>query len=159
LRDARKTTGRNEDTGQIVDADAQGNWLGAIGYLCLFDQLGTTVRLAAPDAALTARIGSLPVQPGQAEAVFRTALYQFSDVSDRDSATLWALRNSLAHNYSLINLPPNSNRADLRHRFVLGRGGNALATYPNQAWDGHFPGTGGQTVVSVTLWVPKTRPA
>src|SRR5437016_5185759 len=75
LHDARKASGRNEDTAEVVDPASQGNWLGAIGYLCMFDQLGTTVRLISPGAALAARMAAVPGHPGGAEAAFRSTLY------------------------------------------------------------------------------------
>src|SRR5262245_56853359 len=43
LREARKFTKRPQDTGEKLPDDTCGNhgsWLGAIGYLCLLDQIG-----------------------------------------------------------------------------------------------------------------------
>ena len=43
LRDARKFTKRDKDTGQKLiedDCGDHGSWLGAIGYLALLDQIG-----------------------------------------------------------------------------------------------------------------------
>jgi len=148
LRDARKATGRNQDTGSVEDPVAGGYWLGAVGYLCLFDQLGTTIELRTPGASLHTRITALP--PSGSERAFRKTLYQFSDLNDRATATLWALRNSLAHNYSLVHIPRNPSRTELRHRFRLRVGGEVLVSYPRQVWDGRFPGNGMHTFVSLT---------
>lgn len=147
LRDARRVSGRDEATGQVVAQQYLGSWAGAVSYLCLFDQLGTAVQCAPEPAGFAARVQAL----GGSERDFRSTLYRFSDVTDQDAATLWALRNALAHNFSLVNVPLNQNRADLRHRFVLHVGGNQLVHYPNVPWDGQFPGQGGQTAVSVSL--------
>ena len=51
LRDARCATGRNVETGTVVDEAKTGSWLGAIGYLMLLDQIGTAVRRSeAPES-------------------------------------------------------------------------------------------------------------
>lgn len=44
LRDARKFTGRNLDTGGKLSEPScgdHGSWLGAIGYMTLIDQIGS----------------------------------------------------------------------------------------------------------------------
>ena len=46
LRDARQATSRDDTTGALPRRRAyEGrSWLGALGYLCLIDQVGTAVR-------------------------------------------------------------------------------------------------------------------
>jgi hypothetical protein len=40
LRDARLGTGRNADSGAVLEEEKTGHWLGAVGYMILLDQAG-----------------------------------------------------------------------------------------------------------------------
>jgi hypothetical protein len=40
LRDARQDTGRNADSGTVLEEEKTGHWLGAVGYMILLDQAG-----------------------------------------------------------------------------------------------------------------------
>lgn len=99
LRDARGAT-RRDDNGHLPPADAGDgrSWLGALGYLCLIDQIGSAVR-----PTRTTKIPTKHIQP----PAFRRCLDRFAGElvptsADRD--TLYALRCALAHDYSLINV-------------------------------------------------------
>jgi len=58
LWDCRRTTGRDERTGQFTDPDAPHalTWLAALGYLCVLDQLGSVIELVAPTPAMEAEL-------------------------------------------------------------------------------------------------------
>lgn len=92
LRDARGATGRGPD-GKVVEPERSASWLGAMGYLAFLDQVGTAVR-------------SVDFQrpAGDRQPALRRALAQFAPswVTEEHGLVLWALRNSLAHDYSLF---------------------------------------------------------
>ena len=80
LRDARRATGRNQDTGHIVDElDGPQNWLGAIGYLILADHLGSCIR---PFRSRQHPTGS----------DFEKFFTHFTQLKPRQITALWALR-------------------------------------------------------------------
>lgn len=119
--DARVASGRDPKTGAVVNPDPPTKWLGAIGYMAMFDLLGTAVTRP-----------SVPSTEGNA---FRRTLEVFSAVPAQERATLYALRNAFAHDYSLINQGPAG-----MHLFRLEwDGGGSLVQLPNTPWDGTFP--------------------
>jgi hypothetical protein len=125
LRDARKFTKRNQDTGQKLGQDPCGNhgsWLGAIGYLSLLDQIGKCFKPRA-----SARIN---------EGIsIKRALGYFSNLTAIEIDVVYALRNAFAHDYSLFNNP--TNRPNLIHHFtVVQSPTEALITLPNSPWNG-----------------------
>lgn len=134
LWDCRRTTGRDEGTGQFTDPDAPHalTWIAALGYLCMLDQLGSVIELVAPTAAMEAELASWR---GRVETNFRRPLVHFSVVSSDDASALYALRNCLAHDYSLAN---PSQRAELRRAFRLHADVGALVEHPATGWDGSF---------------------
>jgi hypothetical protein len=82
--------------------------LGAIGYLCFFDQLGSAVRRTD--------------QNPESSNTLEMALELFTDLSESDRAVLYALRCSLAHDFSRCNMAEQarlSRRPLLRHQFEL----------------------------------------
>jgi hypothetical protein len=130
-RDACNVSGRHEVTGEVLPqrADNTQSWIGAVAWLCFIEQIGNAVRLAEVSRLAAVRIDRY--SRSGAERNFRAALVQFtSSVTDDEMSTLWALRNSLAHDYRLINLPPNQSRKDLFHHFRL----FALPGEPRLAW-------------------------
>lgn len=104
------------------------SWIGAIGYLCFLDQLGGALR----------RRDRTPTAANDLE----TALELFADLAASDRAALYALRCSLAHDYSLANLADNvgaGRRHLYRHHFQLwpARQREELVTLPTEPWDGN----------------------
>lgn len=97
LRDCRPLQGRDLATGMIGAGDGAPSWIGAIGYLCVVDQLSSAVRHAAAEARSRA-------EP-EARRKYR-ALYDFTEVDDEAIEALYGLRCSLAHDYSLANRKP-----------------------------------------------------
>ena len=103
LQHCRIVTHR-DDNGEVRDGCASGDWLGAVGYLMLLDQIGSSVRSKKPHGIPYGQSG------------FLMALADFTDLSENDSLGLYALRNSLAHNFSLVNVPPKDMRMGKRKR-------------------------------------------
>lgn len=136
LREARAATGRRPDDGEMDDPEHAGSWLGAIGYLALTDQVGSTFR--APG---TTR--------GSGNIV--DALRDFTPVSAEDIDAVYALRNAFAHDFALVNL--NSKKPSLRRHFeVNAQTGMPLVVHPTTAWDGDFRNRTHHNRTRVNLW-------
>ena len=136
LQNSRGTAGRDLDSGRVVSAEHSASWLAAIGYLCWFDQVGTAIVL---DGKLN---------PGSS---FLGALDRFSDLDEREREALYALRSSLAHDFSLINSKVASPRNPLRwHCFQLDPFDHPIF-FPPTPWDGvTYPPP--ETVVGL-MWI------
>lgn len=130
LRDARRTSGRFEDSGKLDPSRASQMdcWLGALGYLVMLEQIGKCYRRSG--GALN---GNHPA--------FVKALMSFApELSGDESYALWALRSSFAHNYGLIN---NKRKDDPRliHHFMLDAtldSNTPVVRIPATRWDGQL---------------------
>ena len=108
VADARAASGRDTD-GRLIPGreDEAGRWLGGVAWLCLFDQIGQTIRLR--------RNG--PTNVKLAGKRFDRALTDFAPaLGGSQRSVLWKLRNSLAHSYSLLARDRDLN---VTHRFAL----------------------------------------
>lgn len=126
IRDARKFTGRNLETGQIeiYDNNVNGCWLGAIGYLILLDQIGKCFKPSTVSFNF----------PANSTSILRTLKY-FTSLSDSERYIIYALRCSLAHEYGLYNI--NKKEPALTHHFVLRANSiTPLIEVPENQWDG-----------------------
>ncbi|MDQ0380294.1 hypothetical protein [Amycolatopsis thermophila] len=134
LRDARSATGRDVESGNVDPAtiDKIGNWLGALGYMVLLDQIGQCYR-----------IRSVELKQPASDFVNALSLYA-PEISFLEAQALWALRCSFAHNYGLINAPKIKNvilREQLTHHFLLDASsdpGAPLVRLPKVKWDGQL---------------------
>jgi hypothetical protein len=113
LVEAREATGRDRTTGERVKNDPPTQFLGAVGYMCLLDLIGTAFESLKTDRRQT-RVTSKG---------FRRALERFTDLGQDRIDVLYALRCALVHDYSLMN---NSGPKELDHVFTT-------------AWDEHTP--------------------
>jgi hypothetical protein len=142
LRDCRDATNRDANGNVPPGADA-GSWLGAIGYLALLDQIGGAVINLHPSC-----------KPSGGSCVER-ALAHFTDVTGDEAICLYALRNSLAHDFSLVNVPPSTvrplRRRKLTRLFTLTRGAPELIQWPSADWNPKRPNRGDATIVDVQL--------
>jgi hypothetical protein len=68
------------------------------------------------------------------------SLKRFSNLIEKDIHVIIALRNSLAHNYGLINIPTHEKyNLDQRHKFMLiSNRSNNLIDYPTVPWTGEY---------------------
>lgn len=122
LRDSRGVTGRNPDNGKLERPEHAATWLGAVGYLLFFDQVGGAVRPASEP----------PAPPGEPDVV--TCLRHFTPLKASEREALYALRCALAHDYSLV----NQGAPGRRHVFTLVPDtiGDAIVIVPDPPWDG-----------------------
>lgn len=88
LKEARRLTRRNEETGELENIEGSHIWLGAIAYLMILDQIGECYNTSK----------TIPT----VESSFRKAIHYFSGLTQSDSKILYGLRGSLVHNYSLV---------------------------------------------------------
>ena len=123
LRDAREATGRKPANGVKTNQDKIGSWLGAIGYLCLLDQIGSCFR---PSNANRVNGNSI-----------KKALKYFTDLSEKEINAIYALRCAFAHDFSLYNI--NHRKPELTHQFAVGIGGSMTTVIlPKEQWDGDY---------------------
>ncbi len=142
LCDARKTT-RRQSNGNTKSGINHGNWLGAIGYMTLLDQIGNCLKPA-----------------GKPQSKYKTglkrALDYFSDLPETEINALYALRCSFAHDYSLINIDnhydeKNKHKDKLSHRFHVGISGK-IVSLPHQKWDRNFKNISNVTYVNLAAF-------
>lgn len=130
LNDARKITGRNTKTG-IKESDIillndelflPNSFLGLIQYLIILDMLGTIFKTGFTT---------------QKTNKIHKALKQYSTLNDSDIDVIISLRNSLAHNYGLINIPNSTNDYSTKlHKFTIINDLSAqLIEYPTEIWN------------------------
>jgi hypothetical protein len=123
LKEAREVTGRNPSNGTLVNPTQQENWLGAIGYMALLDQIGTCFK---PKGA-TEITGN----------TIKKTLGYFTSISEIEIDALYALRCAFAHDFSLYNV--NKTPTSLTHRFNVGvLSGKPLVKLPQEQWDGNY---------------------
>jgi hypothetical protein len=99
LRDARGATGRDDEGVLPPDRAHEGrSWLGALGYLCLIDQVGTAVR--------PKRVTTIPLDEHWPPSFVRGLARFAPDLvsSPLDRAALYGVRCALAHDFSLVNM-------------------------------------------------------
>ena len=124
LREVRTITRRNRVTGH-VDPNTSGfpgNWIGAMGYMTILDQIGSCYR-----PVNTHKIIDKPS--------IIVALSYFTSLSDREKDAIYALRNAFFHDFSLLNM---SSKRYLHHFRVDSEPQNALIILPpiTDIWDG-----------------------
>ena len=132
MRDARGATGRNLETGEVEPDKVKqaGCWLGAVGYMIMFDQVGTSYR----------PLSTVAIQG----ATFTRALEYFvPEVSEPEREALYALRCSFVHDFSLINVGKGANQQlrELRtHHFILddAEQSGPVVRLPLHRWDGEL---------------------
>lgn len=135
INDARKLTGRNIASGDIElniltnrnDFLSPDSFICIINYLLILDLIGEVFNVKGFTTKKNNNIYK--------------ALKQFSSSTpEKDIDTIIALRNSLAHNYGLINVPRNERENSAkRHKFILLHSENSfLIKYPTTNWNGNF---------------------
>ncbi len=110
LRNTRLITARNQDTG-IPDPDSTsgrtGNWLGAMSYMAILDQIGTCYKHKAKAQGINLPTNSI-----------EKALFYFSDLEDDSRKALYALRCAFLHDLSLLNLDDMRKGKPPRQKYV-----------------------------------------
>ncbi|MFC4080904.1 hypothetical protein [Amycolatopsis samaneae] len=130
LRDARQATGRNLNTGEVEPEEVErvGCWLGAVGYMTMFDLVGSVFK---PAHAI-----ELAGQP-----FIRTLQYFAPEIGEVERDALYSLRCSFVHDFSLVNVPATGSqqaRERRTHHFMLNDADETgpIVKLPPQRWDG-----------------------
>ena len=124
LRNIRLITGRNQDTGAAIPGGYLGNWIGAIGYITILDQIGKCYR---PNCKNKITDNRSPI---------KKALAYFTKLSDNEIDAVYALRNAFHHDFSLLNIFPGNNY----HFAVNQHATNPIVILPpvKCEWDGNI---------------------
>ncbi len=139
LRDARKFTNRDLVTGKVLSDDHAlvGSWLGNLGYLMLLDQMGSAISLKGK-------------RDRSNKSGILKCLSQFSSLSNQQKNALYALRNSFAHNYSIINI---GKKPSYHFRFALRANKvDPMLTLPKVMWNGDINSGGIDSTTVLNLW-------
>jgi hypothetical protein len=130
VRDARQATGRNMHTGEVADELSASNWLGAMGYLVMLDQVGECFRPVP-----------VPRDPPHEGAIPRALTYFQPALQDDEILAIYALRCAFTHDYGLVNVGRGRAAARLHHRFELVAGRTTpLVQLPAVSWNGDLSG-------------------
>lgn len=132
LIDARGVTGRDINTGEKINSERCGCWLGAVGYAIAIDHIGDRFFHKADEKRKKSLEDKLKNK--KAYSSFAKALIYFSSLSLEQILALYALRCSFVHDYFLFN---NRNRF-LNYHFSVCRGGDGELINFSQDWDGNL---------------------
>jgi len=139
LTDARKITAHFDNHGKFEFNVLETNntflspfsFIGIINYLLFLEMIGEIFKLKTFNNTKTNK---------KTNNIYK-ALKQFgNNISEKDIWSIVALRNSLAHNYGLINIPFENiknikKREMLTHKFILSNVDNTdLIIYPTNNW-------------------------
>jgi hypothetical protein len=127
LDEVRFLTGRDRKNGTYNPNHAYIGFVGLLGYLCIIDHLGEIFSPKNPKQVL----------PDPKTNSFKRLLYEFTNLSSQEINTLYGLRCSLAHNFSLAN-------DDKRHLYffsVVRSVTHPLIAPAITPWDGVFRDT------------------
>lgn len=138
LRDARRITDRNIETGEKNLNGKHDCWLGCLGYLILLEHIGDLFQIEGQAST-------------QSKGIVSALEFFEPTLSEDNRKTLYALRCAFAHSYALFN---KHSDPMLRHLFLLTTGTvDPLITLPKKPWTGEFNdrGTEFQTIVNIDL--------
>ncbi len=129
LRDSRALTKRNLRNGEfeIENSGDIGNWLGAMGYMTILDQIGSSLSLKGKDKL------------SKRSSILRALKFFDGRLTELQIHALIALRNAFFHDFNLINLGKGEFKSEQTHRFIVyALPDNRIVTLPNVKWNGDF---------------------
>jgi hypothetical protein len=138
LRDCRNNSKRDLDTGVynpgIMRGD-EGNWLSAIGYFTILDQIGSCYKPAGE------------LDPPKKSNTIKYAIQKFAfDLIGNDQRrldALIALRNAFTHDFNLLNVPRDPKLThSQQHKFTVTADieKDWIVILPSSVWDGNIDG-------------------
>jgi hypothetical protein len=138
LKDCRVNTKRDVNTGAYskdIQQGDEGNWLSAIGYFTVLDQMGSCYKpLEEPEPQ---------GNPSKIKFVIEKFAFDLVNNDDRELNALIALRNAFTHDFNLLNTPTNPNMINLQqHKFTVTADtqNNWIVKLPSRLWDGNIDG-------------------
>lgn len=153
LQDARKIAGRNILNGQITNDILENDqsfmnpysFVGVVNYLLILELIGEIFRLKTFSTNKSNKIYKALKQ-------FSASDMTMTSLNERDIDTIIALRNSLAHNYGLINIPSEKEKKTKLHKFILLNNDNSeLIKYPMQIWNEDFADKSEETSTQISV--------
>ncbi len=138
LRDCRINTKRDVTTGlynQEIKHGDEGNWLSAIGYFTILDQMGSCYKpLGVPEPHLNVNTINF---------VIEAFAFDLINNDERELNAIIALRNAFTHDFNLLNIPTNQKMVHLQqHKFTVTAEpqNNWIVKLPTRSWDGNIDG-------------------
>lgn len=133
LRDARQLTKRNLTDGKYnpeIPTGDEGNWLAAIGYFTVLDQMGACFKPAGS--------ADRPNNDTEIKFAIEKFGYDLINNNERELFALISLRNAFTHDFNLLNKPRNpANNAIQLHKFTVVKDINKwVVKLPVVMWDG-----------------------
>lgn len=140
--EARWCTDRDLNTGQKISGPNRHHdrWSGALVYMSLLDQVGEVLD----------RVGQTPSAYVRTNT-FLKALDLFRTNNEAENKALYALRNSFAHDFGLVNIPPNGDPLLQHHFTVFGGTVEPLVTLPSSRWGGPITSRNDSNVTRINL--------
>ena len=137
LRDCRAYTKREVSSGVYNPSTPhgdEGNWLAAIGYFTVLDQIGSCYRQI-----------TIPEPLGAINSIkFAIECFGYDLISNdsRELSALIALRNAFTHDFNLLNIPLPRLVNVQQHKFtvVADTTNSWIVTLPTRPWDGNIDG-------------------
>lgn len=143
LRNIRLITERDQDTGVATPDGYLGNWIGAIGYITILDQIGKCYRPLSQE-----RISDANMSPIK-KALF---YFNFTNLNGKEIDAIYALRNAFHHDFSLLNLDEGRRRAKYIHHFqVNAHPTDRIIRLPFTPWDGNIDNRNNENATYVNL--------
>lgn len=147
LDDARKLAGRNPENGNEEKDFLETknsflnpySYIGIINYLLILELIGEVFHLKGFTSRKDNKI--------------YLAFKQFDNtLSDNEIDAIISLRNCLAHNYGLVNIPNPSEFSTKLHRFVLLNNRNTfIIKFPSIPWDCIFSNDSDSNLTAVSV--------
>lgn len=138
LRDCRVYTKREVNTGNFnpaIEHGDAGNWLGAIGYFTILDQLGSCYKpIGEPEPS--GNINSI-------RFIIEKIAYDIIENDERQLNALIALRNAFTHDFNLLNIPRDNRLIPLQqHKFTVTADvvSKWIVKLASRLWDGNIDG-------------------
>jgi len=146
IKDSRKMTGRNIDTGAKDGSNTcghLGSWLGTMGYITILDQIGKCYR---PKNKVPLEKNKVPLEKNKSAII--KALNYFTDFNDSEINALYALRNAFFHDFSLF----NKDNSKYLHQFIVDNDAtNPVIVLPKNDWDGKLDNINNDNATYVNL--------
>ena len=146
LQDARKISGRDINSGKMQNNILKNHqcifnpfsFIGVINYLLILELIGGIFKKKS--------------YSNNNNNIYN-ALCQFSSLSVIDIYTIIALRNSLAHNYGLINIPKAKKEYSTKlHKFILLNDiSSNLIVYPKNKWNLDYSDKSDETATQISI--------
>ncbi len=136
---ARHETRRDQISGEKFKGEIHSSYLGTSGYFSLLDQVGNCF---------------IPNNPKDASLKgLKSSLLEFTDLSQDDRDSLYALRCSLAHDFSFVNKDPERDRKGryFRRFTVVSDDSYGVIHAADQKWTGDLSDNSPEVFTLVNL--------